>query len=249
MQLLNFQHKKTFLLFLCLSFSLFLISCGSKKVKTPVQTENKSGDYVARIHFKDYGYIDLNLYEKASKTAMEEFIRLAKEGYYNGNTIKSVIDDYAILISAEAGSDDSLSVSETVSENESKDFKNEINRDYYPFRGSLCITDNGNGISADQFIIVTADTDFLAELKKLLEYKKITPQEYYLAAYGTELDEDTLALFDTYGGAPWLYGHCIVFGQVYYGFDVLEQISVTDIEEGSSYKPLNDIIIESIEIK
>ena len=235
-----FKHKRLVVIIFTLTISLLLSSCGEKKQKTPIQME-KGGEYVARIHIKDFGYVDLNLYEAASKTAVDEFKRLAEAGYYNGNTIKTVIDDYAFLITANTENDNNTG-SDTK-------FSSEINKDYYPFRGSLCLTESGNGISADQFMIITADTEFLKELEKLLAYKKVTPAEYYKAAYGTELDDETLALFDTYGGAPWLYGHCIVFGQIYVGLDVIDAVSGVDIEEGSSYTPVEELVIESIEVK
>ena len=96
---------------------------------------------------------------------------------------------------------------------------------------------------------MTSVSDFLKELETLLAYRKITPAEYYKTAYGTDLDEDTLALFEKYGGAPWLYGHCIVFGQVSEGFEVLEAISDVEVEDGNTYSPLEDIIIESVSIE
>lgn len=257
-----FKYKRLHFVILTLLICLIFPACRSDKDKTPLQME-KGGEYVARIHFKDIGYVDLNLYTSSSETAVNEFIRLAKEGHYNGNSIKTVIDDYAFLVSSEQditekGSETSPDQTSTTGTYDPGDaasgktggtFSKEINKDFYPFRGALCLTDNGKGISADQFMVITSDQQFLKKLEDLLAYKKVTPAEYYKAAYGTELDEETLALFDTYGGAPWLYGHCIVFGQIYAGQDVLDAISKVDIEEGSSYTPSEDIVIEYIEVK
>ena len=39
-----------------------------------------------------------------------------------------------------------------------------------------------------------------------------------------EIDDKTLGIFSKYGGAPWLYGHCKVFGQLIEGGDVLDRI-------------------------
>ena len=253
-----FKHKHAVFAFLTILCLIVLSGCGSKKPKTPVQTGNSSGDYVARIDFKDFGSISVNIYASASKQAADDFVRLANAGYYNGHSVKTVIDDYAVLISA--GDDDEAGAGAEAAETsagdtqigpdtETANFADGINSDFYPFRGALCITDSGKGISADQFMIVTSDTEFLTELETLLAYRKITPAEYYKTAYGTELDEETLSLFEKYGGAPWLYGHCIVFGQVSEGFDVLEAISGVEVEDGNTYSPLEDIIIESVSIE
>ena len=129
-----------------------------------------------------------------------------------------------------------------------KSFKDEVNKDYYPLRGALCLTESGDKISAQQFMIVTADSEFLKELEELLAYKKVTPEEYFKTAYGADVDEEIYDVFVKNGGAPWLYGHCIVFGQVFEGFDILDAISGVEIEEGNTYTPLEDIMIESITI-
>ena len=224
---------------LCFVLALTLLAgCHKKKVTSPVQLEAAAGERTAVINFEDYGSISLKLLEKDAPEAVAQFIRLAQSGKYNGTTVKNVIDDYCLMVlasEADAGASD-------------KAFKEEINTGYYPFRGALCLTEAA-GISARQFMVVTADTAFLNELEELLAYKKVTPLEYFKTAYGAEIDEETYKLFLANGGAPWLYGHCIVFGQVFEGFDVLEAVSNTEVEEGASYTPVEDIIIESVEIK
>ena len=215
-----------------------LTACHGKKTAAPVQLEPTAEERTAVINFADYGSISLRLFEKAAPEAVAQFIRLAQSGKYNGSTVKNVIEDYCVMVLA----------SEPDAEASDKAFKDETDAGYYPFRGALCLTEAA-GISAQQFMIVTADTAFLNELEELLVYKKITPEEYFKTAYGADIDEELYKLFLTNGGAPWLYGHSIVFGQVYEGFEVLDAISSAEVEEGSSYSPTEDIIIESIEIK
>ena len=209
----------------------------SRKIET-VQLDPASGNHTAVINFADYGSISVKLFGDAAPEAVEQFIRLAAEGNYSGNTLKNVIDDYCLMV---MGNKQDIHATD-------KAFKDEVNKDYYPLRGALCIAESGEKISAQQFMIVTAGSDFLKELEELLAYKKVTPEEYFKTAYGADIDEELYAVFQKNGGAPWLYGHCIVFGQVYEGFEVLDAISKVEIEEGNTYTPLEEIIIESIKI-
>ncbi|MBR3536476.1 MAG: peptidylprolyl isomerase, partial [Oscillospiraceae bacterium] len=51
----------------------------------------------------------------------------------------------------------------------------------------------------------------------------------------------------TDGGAPWLDGGYTVFGQVIEGMDIVEDICSTTVVD-SNDKPLDDVIIEKVEI-
>ena len=232
------------ILCLILLFSIVFSATGCKKKSSgiPIQFTEGSGTNVARISFKDYGSIDIRLFENYAPSAVQSFISLAEQGYYNGKTVKSVIKDYCVLV-GEASDSNSANTS-------SKSFDAELSSELFPFEGALCITE-GSNISCEQFMLITSGKDFLSNLKELLSYKKVTPAEYYENAYGTKLSEEQLKLYDEYGGTPWLYGHCIIFGQVYEGFDVLKKLNLIEINEEADelYSPLEDVVIEYIEIK
>ncbi|MCL2397649.1 MAG: peptidylprolyl isomerase [Defluviitaleaceae bacterium] len=49
----------------------------------------------------------------------------------------------------------------------------------------------------------------------------------------------------THGGTPWLDFNHTVFGQVFYGMDVVDAIAATD---AIGDRPVDDVIIERIEI-
>ncbi len=224
---------------ICLLLAATLLAgCGNRGKSEPVQLDPAAGDHTAVITFAEYGSISVRLFGDAAPEAVAQFIRLAQEGKYTGNTLKNVIDDYCLMVTG-SGAD---------SQATDKSFKDEVNKDYYPLRGALCLTESGEKISAQQFMIVTADSAFLKELEELLAYKKVTPEEYYNTAYGADVDEEIYGIFTKNGGAPWLYGHCIVFGQVFEGFDVLDAISGIEVESGAAYTPLDEVIIESITV-
>ena len=230
------MKNSKFLYILILVLCIALTGCGKKNMGTPVQLEKGAGDYVARISFKDYGTITFRLFEDSSKEAVESFVNKAQSGYYEGLSVGTLIEDYCLVIG-------DLESSSTAS-----DSKVKINDNYYPYRGALCITDISDAVDASRFMIVNSDTEFLKNLEELLAYKKVTLSEYLDTAYGVKLNESELQSFYTYGGTPWLYGHALVFGQVYEGFEVLDAINRAVTLEDGSYKPEEDIIIESVEV-
>ena len=237
-------HRSFFARAVCFIFiavsALLLAGCSRSGEIEPVQLKEGSGIKVARFNVKDYGCFDLRIFSHGNGDSVSSFLVNAENGYYNGKTIKNVIEDYGLIISAE---------NEGASGVSDASFENELDKSFYPLFGSLVLTDSSKGTSADSFMIITADSEFLSDLKELLAYKKITPAEYYKTAYGTDLTEEQLAVFDKYGGAPWLYGHCIVLGQVYSGQDVISALSKVPVEEGSTYIPEEELIIESVEVR
>lgn len=242
MKMLNIIYKKVCLVLVVGAMILVLCSCRGNKNETPLQLQEGSGQHVARIYVKDYGSFDLRLFDDEAKETTESFINYAEAGFYNGKTIYSVINDYCLL-----SGDNTTKVNGSDSE-AAKAFKNASDK-LLPLTGSLCVINDGSGVTAEHFMIVTADSDFLAELKDLLAYKMITQQEYFQTAYGKKIDDDTMNIFNKYGGAPWLIGDCIVFGQIYDGMDVVNKISEAEVSEDASYSPLESIYIDHIEIK
>ena len=74
----------------------------------------------------------------------------------------------------------------------------------------------------------------------------ITLSQYLKEAYGTEVTEEQLQLYETYGGAPWLYGHNTVFGQIYEGYDVLDAVMETKVT--SKFRPNPAILISKVRV-
>ena len=104
----------------------------------------------------------------------------------------------------------------------------------------------GRNTNRSQFFIVQEKAAKVEEIKKYVEYKGKTLKEYFKTGYDTDLSDDQIDRFLTYGGAPWLSGHHTVFGQLYKGFEVLDAISVTDTN--TKNVPLKDVVIKTIKI-
>lgn len=233
---------KSKLALLMIILAVFVIGCSKKELSEPLQMTKGAGSNVARIVVKDYGYFDLRLFGNEAEQEVQKFIDLASSGYYDGKTVFSVIEDYCIQFGNPEISDNSGNTILNNSKHNSSDI-------LYPFNGALCYVNETDNIDAGKVMIITADAEFLSELEELLAYKKVTLSEYFEQAYGTKLSNDELELFKQYGGAPWLYGHCTVFGQIYEGFDTLKSICSCDLDEESPYKPIEEILIDHIEIK
>ena len=93
----------------------------------------------------------------------------------------------------------------------------------------------GPNTNGSQFFIVQADTipDGMAE-----QMEQLTDRGF---------PEESIADYKELGGTPWLDFKHSVFGQVYEGMDVVDAIA--DVKCGAGDKPLEDVIIQSIDIE
>lgn len=88
--------KKTLLILA--AFVLLLSACGSQQTESaqPAAAEPFSGVCHAEITIKDYGTMKLELDGSAAPISVGNFIKLAKEGFYNGLTFHRIIDGFMI---------------------------------------------------------------------------------------------------------------------------------------------------------
>ena len=227
---------------LCLIL-MMITGCSGCSKKEPVLVQYDQTQYTShvRITVQDFGVMEFGLMANIAPSAVDSFTDLVNRGFFDNKPIYTVIKDFCIF--AGANSSEGIDAEAGIIPDSAAS-----NSGCYPFRGALCITDIGADRKSYSFTVIQSEPEFLREMKDLLKYKKVTPGEYYKTAYGVELDEDTLDLFDDHGGTPWLYGHCIVFGQMTKGEEILDRICSFPVEEGADFKPMEDIIIEKAEI-
>ena len=63
--------------------------------------------------------------------------------------------------------------------------------------------------------------------------------------------EDLIKQYEKYGGYMSLYLQYTVFGQVFEGMDIVDKIAKVEThttEDGQADKPVNDVVIEKVEI-
>ena len=188
----------------------------------------KSGDTVAVMH-TNMGDIEIKLFpEKAPKT-VENFTTHAKNGYYNGIVFHRVIKDFMIQ-----GGDPTA----TGMGGESiwgHSFEDEFTPELHNLRGALCMANAGPNTNGSQFFIVQANAvpdNMLEQMRDLAD-----------RGFPEEITEAYAAM----GGTPWLDFRHTVFGQVVEGIDTVDAIA--NVEVAAADKPVNDVVINSIEIK
>ena len=192
----------------------------------------KSGETIAVMHVKDFGDITFKFFNDKAPKAVENFLTHAKDGYYNGIKFHRVMEEFMIQGGDPTGNGTG---GESIW---GKGFEEEIDASLVPYRGALCMASTGYGRSSlgSQFFIVQANaTD---EMKNAL------------SQYG--YPEGLIDAYSQYGGYLSLYGMYTVFGQVVDGMDVVDKIVKVEknlSETGELSVPVNDVIIESIEVK
>lgn len=219
--------KKILTFIIIVASLLCLVSCGKEEVSEGELSTRQidgpvAGDTIATFTVKDYGEFSVVLFPEVAPKAVENFVTHAKDGYYNGVTFHRVIEDFMI----QGGDPEGTGAGgESIWGGE---FEDEFDYNFLPIRGALCMANYGEpGTNGSQFFIVTLGDCY----------------EDYLSGCSEEQKER----FREYGGASWLIEAHTVFGQVYEGMDVVDDISVTAVDSSNS-RPLKDVIIENIAI-
>ena len=186
----------------------------------------EKGETIAIMYVKGYGEMHMKFFEDVAPKATENFITHAKEGYYDGLTFHRVINEFMI----QGGDPEGTGMGgESIW---GKGFGVELHPSLVPYRGSLCMAMSSLPDSiGSQFFITQAN--YSEDMNAMLEYY----------GYPVKLLEE----YKNHGGYLSLYLQYTVFGQVYQGLDVLDKIAAVSTDTND--KPLEEVIIEKIEIK
>lgn len=196
-----------------------------KQLEKPVK-----GDTLANIK-TNHGEIKIKLLPEAAPKAVENFVKHSKDGYYDGVTFHRVINDFMIQGGDPQG---------TGAGGESiwgENFEDEFDIDARNYRGALSMANAGPNTNGSQFFIVQAKSDTLPE--ELFEQMESLGLE---GGYPKEVIES----YKNLGGTPHLDFRHTVFGQVYEGMDIVDKIASVEVD--ASDRPVEDVVIESIEI-
>lgn len=189
------------------------------------------GEQIAIIHVKNFGDIKVKFFPDVAPKAVENFVKLSSQGYYNGVTFHRVINEFMIQGGDPTG---------TGRGGESiygKGFGEEVALELVPYRGSLCMASTGygtNGIGSQFFITQANYSETMAKRLKQSGYPAGVIEQY-----------------KNYGGYLSLYLQYTVFGQVFEGMDVVDKIAKVETEttqDGQQDKPVEDVVIEKIDI-
>lgn len=188
----------------------------------------KEGEEIAVIK-TNHGDIKVRFFENIAPKAVENFKTHAKDGYYNGVTFHRVMNEFMI----QGG--DPQGTGRGGKSIWGKSFEDEFDPSYRNLRGSLSMANAGPGTNGSQFFIVqkTDTQDMIPQMKK--------------AGEAGGFSADVIDAYEKLGGTPWLDGKHTVFGQVFEGMDVVDNIASVKVDGGS--KPLEPVIMETVEIK
>lgn len=187
----------------------------------------QKGDMIA-IMKTNRGTIKIKLFPEQCPKTVENFATHAKNGYYEGIIFHRVIKDFMIQGGDPTGTGRG---GESIWGNS---FEDEFDLGLHNIRGALSMANAGPGTNGSQFFIVQAgnvDGNLMGQMEMIGE--KMFPS-------------DCIADYKKVGGTPWLDFKHTVFGQVYDGMDVVDEIAGTRVDLMD--KPFDDVIIEKIEI-
>ncbi|MDY1545510.1 peptidylprolyl isomerase [Lactiplantibacillus pentosus] len=173
----------------------------------------------------NFGDIKVQLFPKQAPKSVENFVGLAKKGYYDGIIFHRVIPEFMIQGGDPTG---------TGMGGESlwgKPFEDEFSPEVFNLRGALSMANAGPNTNGSQFFIVQKP-QLDAGMDE--QMKQAGYPEEIVTAYGN-------------GGIPWLDSRHTVFGAVSDGMDIVDKIAA--IKTGMQDKPVKDVVIETIAIE
>ena len=171
------------------------------------------------------GEIKIQLFPEQAPMTVENFIRLAQKGYYDGTIFHREISDFMIQGGDPEGN---------VTGGESiwgHPFEDELSRELFNIRGALSMANSGPNTNGSQFFIVQ---------------NKNMPKRYIKQMEPAGYPKEIIHAYKQ-GGTPWLDGRHTVFGQVITGMDVVDKIAKS--KKDKMDKPLEDITIDSIQVQ
>lgn len=207
---------------------------GGSTTRDPVQSDElqfslPAEDAVTAVLETSAGNIYVVLYPEYAPLAVENFCVLAESGYYNGTEFHRVVRDFVIQGGDGTGNGDSgYSVW-------GRPFATELTDRLHHYAGALCMAPDGGrpDTNQSQFYVVAAPQDALDE-EALGQLQAAGVREQVVDAYRQA------------GGAPYLDNRNTVFGQVYAGMDVVDQIARVAVDDND--RPKNPVLLLRVTI-
>lgn len=88
--------KKLFKFGMVMLLAISLVGCGSDDSSSNENEDLLSGNHHAVIDIKDYGVIKVELNADEAPITVTNFVKLAKDGFYDGLTFHRIIDGFMI---------------------------------------------------------------------------------------------------------------------------------------------------------
>ena len=175
----------------------------------------------------NHGDMRIKLFPDHAPKTVANFIALSKDGYYDGVIFHRIIKDFMI----QGGDPTGTGMGGESIYGES--FEDEFSEELYNVRGALSMANAGPNTNGSQFFIVQ---------NQHLPYSK---KEIARGGWPEPIAE----IYAEQGGTPHLDRRHTVFGQLAdeESYKVLDAIA--SVETGAMDKPVEDVVIETIEIE
>ena len=221
---------KKFLSLFCVMLLSFILLAGCSGGETEqnetllqFQTPNP-GDTIA-VFVTSKGTFKAVLYADHAPLAVQNFIRLASVGFYDGMEFHRVISDFVVQSGDPATKEDSTDA-------DVQPFRNEYSENLHHYPGALGMANDRADHNTTQFYVVkgaSVSQDLLGQLE----------QQGYSSS--------VIDAYNTHGGLPTLDNRYTVFGQVYEGLDVITKISKVNTDGND--RPKKAVTITSVTIE
>lgn len=188
------------------------------------------GEQIIIMNIKDYGEVKIKLFPEYASKGVENFVELAKKGYYDGLTFHRIMSDFMIQGGDPLGTGGG---GESVWGGK---FDGGTDSHLIHAAGAVAYANsNGTSTNGSQFYIVTGSVYNESALADVSAY------------YGITFSDNAKEIYSTIGGAPWLDGGYTIFGQVFDGLDIIFEIQNVATDSGND-RPLEAVIMESVTV-
>lgn len=203
---------------------------------TYAQKNNKTHETMILMETSE-GTMKIKLYD-GTPLHRDNFIKLAKEHFYDGLLFHRVIEGFMI----QGGDPESKGADASKhlgSGGPGYTIPAELLPQYFHKKGALAAArtgDQGNPqrrSSGSQFYIVHGKTISEGQIKQLENY-------------GFVFSDEQKRIYETIGGTPTLDAQYTVFGEVVEGLDVVDKIAGT--ETGTADRPKKDVVILKVSV-
>ncbi|GEK88170.1 peptidyl-prolyl cis-trans isomerase B (cyclophilin B) [Alkalibacterium putridalgicola] len=171
------------------------------------------------------GDMTVRLFPEHAPKTVENFVGLAKKGYYDGVIFHRVIPNFMIQGGDPTGS--GMGGESFFGGN----FEDEFSPELFNLNGALSMANAGPNTNSSQFFVVT-----MSEL----------PEQMVSQLEAAGFPDEIIEAYKEQGGTPWLDQKHTVFGQLVEGYDVADTIQ--NVDRNAMDKPNEDVVIETVTI-
>lgn len=224
------EKKNIILIVALLMIALLLSSCMNRKGIDLDQLKPPGEGEEVIVMTTDIGTIKIRLLPNAAPKAVENFKGLVKEGYYDGQSFYRIKKDYFIQSGDPTGEGkygDSIW---------GEEFEDEFNLNYRHFYGALSMANRGPNTNDSNFFIVQRD-EIDDDILELME--EIGEESGYT--------DEVIKAYEKLGGVYDLDNKHTVFGQVYEGMDVVDNIANSEVDSVVG-QPIKQVVIQKVEV-